>query len=50
MKPKPDDTGPIGRSRLPGVDVEVDAECDNLNENGKQEFNHKIPDFLPALP
>ena len=35
---------------LTGVNVEIDAECKNLNTNSKYEFRHEILDLLTTLP
>lgn len=44
MKPKFEDTLPIRRGRLTGINVEEDTEENDLNENGKYEFGHEILD------
>lgn len=41
MEPKLEDTRPIRRGRLTGINVEEDTEENDLNENGKYEFGHE---------
>ena len=45
IEPKLEDTRPIRRGRLTGINVEEDTEEDDLNENGKYEFGHEILDI-----
>ena len=44
MESKLDDTRPIRRGRLAGIDVEEDTEENYLNENRKYEFGQEVLD------